>query len=109
MYGVIGTHTHRAKTVCTGPELFNKELPYLREALSKCKYPRWEFGKVQRKLLNNNWKEGNTQEGTQKKGLTALAVTQLEGPPKGQTQHRTHSLLYYNRVNTDRVKTAISN
>ena len=38
-YSVIGTLTHRAKTVCTGPELFNKEIQHLREALSRCNYP----------------------------------------------------------------------
>ena len=38
---VIGTLTHRAKTVCTTPELLNEEYEHLREALEKCKYPRW--------------------------------------------------------------------
>ena len=32
-YSVIGTLTHRAKTVCTTPELLNEELQHLREAL----------------------------------------------------------------------------
>ena len=39
-YIVISTLTYRAKTVFTGPELFNKKLQHLREALSKCKYPK---------------------------------------------------------------------
>ena len=30
-YSVIGILTHGAKTVCTGPELFQKEIQYLRE------------------------------------------------------------------------------
>ena len=38
-YSVIGTLTHRAKTVCTKPELLQKELQHLREAMVKCKYP----------------------------------------------------------------------
>ena len=33
-YSVIGTLTHRAKAVCTGPEFFQKELQHLREVLS---------------------------------------------------------------------------
>ena len=38
-YSIISTLTHRAKVVCTGPELLNKELQHLGEALSECKYP----------------------------------------------------------------------
>ena len=38
-YSVIGTLNHRTKTVCTKPELLQKELSQLREALVKCKYP----------------------------------------------------------------------
>ena len=40
-YSVIGTLTHRAKTVCTNPELLQKEIKNLREAMGKCKYPSW--------------------------------------------------------------------
>ena len=53
-YSVIGTLTHRAKIVCTGPELFNKELEHIKEALSKCKYLRWAINKVQSKFLYSN-------------------------------------------------------
>ena len=42
-YSVIGTFTHRAKTVCTGQELFQREIQHIREALVKCKYPRWDI------------------------------------------------------------------
>ena len=38
-YSVIGTLTHRAKTVCSRWELLQKELQHLREALVRCKYP----------------------------------------------------------------------
>ena len=38
-YSVIGTLTHRAKTVCTDPELLQRELQHLRKALGKCNYP----------------------------------------------------------------------
>ena len=40
-YSVIGTLTHRGKSVCTTPELLNEELQHLKEALARCKYPRW--------------------------------------------------------------------
>ena len=46
-YSVIGTHTHRAKVLCTSPELLNEELQkHLKEVLGKCKYPRWAINKV---------------------------------------------------------------
>ena len=37
---VISTLTHRASTVCTKPELLNKEIQHLGKALAKCKYPK---------------------------------------------------------------------
>ena len=39
-YSVISTLTHRARTVCTKPELLDKEIQHLRKALTKCKYPK---------------------------------------------------------------------
>ena len=38
-YSIIGTLTHRAKTICTDPELLLRELVHLRKALGKCNYP----------------------------------------------------------------------
>ena len=38
-YSVIGTLTHRAKSVCTTPGLLNEELQHLKEALVRYKYP----------------------------------------------------------------------
>ena len=64
-YTVIGTLTHRAKTVCTNQELLQKELTHLRNAMGKCKYPSWAINKVQNKVLNNNWGEhDNNQHST---------------------------------------------
>ena len=68
-YSVIGTLTHRAKSVSTTPELLNKELQHLKEALARCKYPRWAINKVQNKVINGNKEEngfnhvGNTTQG----------------------------------------------
>ena len=58
-YSVIGTLTHRAKTVCTDPELPQRELQHLRNALVRCKYPPWAINKVQSKVLNSNWEDGS--------------------------------------------------
>ena len=52
---VTGTLNHRAKTVCTRPEHFKKELQHLREALVRFKYPNWAISRVQNKYINNNW------------------------------------------------------
>ena len=38
-YSVIGTLTHKAKTICTDPEFLWKELLHLRKALGRCNYP----------------------------------------------------------------------
>ena len=83
-YSVICTLTHRAKTVCTGPELFNKEIQHLREALAKCKYPRWALDKVQSKFLNSNQEEGNTQEGTTDQGDNSTSGNTTEGTPRNK-------------------------
>ena len=64
-YSVIGTLTHRAKTVCADPKLLQQELTHLRNAMGKCKYPSWAINKVQNKVLNNNQEEqGNNQHNT---------------------------------------------
>ena len=41
--------THRAKTVCTKPELYNNETQHLRKALTIFKYPMWALDQVIRK------------------------------------------------------------
>ena len=56
-YSVTGTLTHRAKTVCTNPELLEKEIKHLREAMGKSSFPSWAIKKVQSKGLNNSWGE----------------------------------------------------
>ena len=56
-YSIIGTLTHRAKVVCTTPELLKEELKHLRGALGKCKYPNWAIKRVQNKVINNNWED----------------------------------------------------
>ena len=68
-----------------------RKLQHLREALSKCKYPRWAIDKVQSKFLNSNWKEDNTQEGTTKQGTDSTSGKTTDRPPQGQTQQRMHS------------------
>ena len=60
-YSVIGTLTHRAKVVCTDPDLLQSERDHLRRALGRCNYPNWAISKVQNKVLNNNWEDNNPE------------------------------------------------
>ena len=49
-FSVIRTLSHRAKTVCSKPELLQQEKDHLRKALAKCKYPKWALDKVEKRL-----------------------------------------------------------
>ena len=80
-YSVIGTLTHRAKTVCTNPDLLDKEVKHLREAMGKCKYPNWAINKVQSKVLNNNWggnDSNNDNQTQQTNGQGEIQLTQQQ-------------------------------
>ena len=49
-FSVIQTLSHRASTVCSNPELLQKEKDHLRKALTKCNYPKWALDKVEKRL-----------------------------------------------------------
>ena len=49
-FNVIQTLSHRASTVCSDPELLQKEKEHLRKALTKCNYPKWALDKVEKRL-----------------------------------------------------------
>ena len=64
-HNVITTLIYKAGTVFTKPELLNKEIEHLRKALTKCKYPMYVLGKVERNFTNNSQEDsnvGNDQE-----------------------------------------------
>ena len=65
-YSVISTLTHRAKTVCSNPELLQKEMKHLRKALSNCNYPRWALDKVEKRCTRctNEVNDGANSQGT---------------------------------------------
>ena len=52
-YSVISTLTCRAQTVCSNPDLLQKEVEYLRKALTNCNYPKWALDKVEKKLTRS--------------------------------------------------------
>ena len=80
-YSVIGTLTHRPKTVCTRPELFNKEIQHLREALSRCKFAKWSLDKVQSMFITSNFEEGNTQQGNTSQRDNSASSDTMGGTP----------------------------
>ena len=80
-YSVIGTLTYMAKTVCTGLGLFNKEIQHLREALSRCKYPKWALDKIQSKFITSNQQEGNTQQDSTIQRDNSTSGNTTEGIP----------------------------
>ena len=45
-YSVINTLTHRARTICSTPQLLNSKLQHLEKVLMQCKYPRWTIKEV---------------------------------------------------------------
>ena len=50
------------KSVCTTSGLLDEDLQHFKEALVRCKYPKWAINKVQNKVLNGNQMEhGNTK------------------------------------------------
>ena len=67
-FSVIHTLSHRAKTVCSKPELLQQGKDHLRKGLTKCKYPKWALDKVE-KRLNRYTSEGI--DGINNQGITA--------------------------------------
>ena len=49
-YSVVGTLHHRAKTICSSPNMLQKEEEHLSRALTKCKYPTWVINRVKMKM-----------------------------------------------------------
>ena len=58
---ILNSEQNKVKTICTGPELFKKEIQHIRKALTKCKYPKWALDKVEKKFLDHNQEDSNTQ------------------------------------------------
>ena len=83
-FSVIQTLPHRASTVCSNPELLQKEKEHLRKALTKCNYPKWALDKVEKRLNrstrqvndggNNSAQSANP--GVQSKGHIVIPYTQ---------------------------------
>ena len=68
-YSVAGTQYHRAKTVCSEPQLQKKEEDHLCQALQKCMYPIWAINRARIKSKNparRTNRNNNNQTGQKK-------------------------------------------
>ena len=77
-FSVIQTLSHRASTVCSNPELLQKEKQHLRKALTKCNYPKWALDKVEKRLNRSTRQvnDGGNNHGVQSKGHIVIPYTQ---------------------------------
>ena len=87
-YSVIGTLTHRAKTVCTNPALLQDELRHPRRALGKCNYPHWAIKRVQQKVLNNNQEDTGNNNNTNNNSRDSNVNTNSNNQPNNTTNNR---------------------
>ena len=77
-FSVINTLSHRAKTVCSNPELLKQEKEHLRKALIQCKYPKWALDKVE-KRLNRSSSEAIDGVNSQGANSTPAATREVRG------------------------------
>ena len=61
-YSVVGTLFHRAKTICSDPQLLKQEEDHLYKALSTCKYPAWALNRIKMKMRNPNIRRNNNNQ-----------------------------------------------
>ena len=65
-YSVVGTLHHRAKTICSSPQLLQEEEEHLHKFLTKCKYPAWAPNRV--KIKTQAPAKNNNRRGTNNSG-----------------------------------------
>ena len=61
-YSVVGTLLHRAKTICSDPQLLKQEEDHLYKVLSTCKYPTWALNRIKMKMRNPNIRRNNNNQ-----------------------------------------------
>ena len=73
-YSVIGTLQHRAQTICSNPQLLQKE-EHLQSALRKCKYPNWALNKIRikaKKPATNKYQTNRTNTNDNQKSYIVI-------------------------------------
>ena len=88
-FSVINTLSHRAKTVCSNPELLKQEKEHLRKALTQCKYPKWALDKVEKRLnrssseavdgINNQGTNGTSAATREVKSKAHIVIPYTQG------------------------------
>ena len=79
-YSVFSNITHRAKTVCSNPELLQKEMRQFRKALTNCNYPKWALDKVEKRLTRSTTK---VNDAANSQGTVGTKPTTNEVKTKG--------------------------
>ena len=88
-FSVISTLSHRAKTVCSRPELLQQEMDHLRKALTKCKYPKWALDKVEKRL---NKSTSETIDGVNNQGTTGAQLSPMKSKLRVTLSYPTHKV-----------------
>ena len=79
-FSVINTLSHRAKTVCSNPELLKQEKEHLRTALTQCKFPKQALDKVEKRL---NRSSSEAIDGVNNQGTNSTSAATKEVRSKG--------------------------
>ena len=93
---MLHTLSHRAQTVCSNPELLQKEKTHFRNALTQCKYPKWALDKVERRF---NKPSSETSDGAKNQGTTGAQPATNEVKTKG------HIVIPYTHGLCESIKT----
>ena len=59
-YSIIGTLQHRAQTICSNPQLLQKQEQHLMNALMNSKHPTWALNRIQMKTKKQDSKQVTT-------------------------------------------------
>ena len=74
-YSVIGILHHRAKTICSNPQLLKQEEDHLHRALTKCRHPAWAFNRIKMKSRNpTQMKSSNSKKNTGTDNIQKLHI-----------------------------------
>ena len=79
-FSVINMLSHRAKTVCSNPELLIQEKEHLRKGLTQCKYPNWALDNVEKRL---NRPTSEAIDGFNNQGTNSTPAATREVKSKG--------------------------
>ena len=100
-YSVIGTLTHRAKTVYTDPELLQNEIYHLRRALGKYNYPTWAINRVQNKVLNNNQEDHSNNNSVNQNNIDNSQSPTTQTRDNNTTQAHSNNMQDNNQPTTN--------